>query len=258
MRSYAVAGYLDGSAAAPNGMHINVETPTRSVRVIPDGDRKLLMLGGEGHKVGQEPDTEACYRRLEDDARNRFGLKSIDYRWSAQDCVSVDDLPYIGRYTRRSDHLFTATGFMKWGMTNGTLAAMILADRISGRENLWADLFDSKRLDVVQSAPEFVKENLNVAQHWFGDRVVAPGDALENVPPGEGTVIRREGRSIAVYKEADGTCRGLSAICTHLACVVHWNGAEKSWDCPCHGSRFDLDGKVLQGPATEPLEPRDV
>lgn len=258
MRSYAVAGYVSEGAAAPEGMHINVESPTRSIRLLRDGDRTLLQLGGEGHKVGQEPDTEGCYQRLEADARARFGLKSIDYRWSTQDCVSVDEVPYIGRYTRMSDHLFTATGFRKWGMTNGTLSAMLLTDRILGRDNEWADFYDSKRLDVAQSASEFVKENVNVAQHWVGDRISTPGDPLEQVPPGEGTVIRKEGRPVAVYKDADGTCRGLSAVCTHLACIVHWNTAEKSWDCPCHGSRFDLEGQVIQGPATKPLEPRDV
>lgn len=256
-RSYAVAGYVD-DASAPEGMHINVESPTRSVRLLRDGARTLLMLGGEGHKAGQEPDTEACYRRLENDARERFALRTIDYRWSTQDGVSVDDVPYIGRYTHFSDHLFTATGFRKWGMTNGTLSAMLLTDRILGRDNEWASFYDSKRLDVAQSAPEFLKENVNVAQHWIGDRISTPGEGLEQVPPGEGTVIRKEGKPVAVYKDADGTCRGLSAVCTHLACIVHWNTAEKSWDCPCHGSRFDLDGNVVQGPATKPLEPRDV
>lgn len=257
-RSYAVAGYVSDGMPAPEGMHISVDSPTRSIRLLRDNERTLLMLGGEGHKVGQEPDTEGCYQRLEADARDRFGLKSIDYRWSTQDGVSVDEVPYIGRYTRHSDHLFTATGFRKWGMTNGTLGAMLLTDRIVGRNNDWASFYDSKRLDIAQSAPGFVNENLNVAQHWVGDRISSPGDPLEEVAPGEGTVIRKDGRPVAVYKDADGTCRGLSAVCTHLACIVHWNGAEKSWDCPCHGSRFGLDGGVLQGPATEPLEPRDV
>lgn len=257
-RSYAVAGEVSGEVSAPEGMHISVDNPTRSVRLLRDGDRTFLMIGGEGHKVGQEPDTEACYQRLEATARERFGLTKIDYRWSTQDTVSVDEVPYIGRYTRHSDHLFTATGFRKWGMTNGTLAAMLLTDRIAGRDNEWAAFYDSKRLDIPQSAPEFVKENVNVAQHWVGDRITTPGDPLEEVPPGEGTVIRKDGRHVAVYKDADGTCHGLSAVCTHLACIVHWNGAEKSWDCPCHGSRFDLDGNVLQGPAVKPLEPRDV
>ena len=258
MRSYVVAGYVDGDTAAPEGMYISAESPTRSVRLIRDGVRDLLMLGGEGHKTGQEEDTEACYQRLEADARRRFGLNSIDLRWSTQDTVSVDSVPYIGRMTRTSEHLFTGTGFRKWGMTNGTLAAMLLTDLIAGRENPWASFYDSKRLDIPQSAKEFVKENVNVAQHWVGDRVQTPGDPLEEVAAGEGTVIRRDGKPVAVYKGEDGTLRSLSAVCTHLACIVHFNTAEKSWDCPCHGSRFDLDGSVLQGPATKPLEPRDL
>jgi glycine/D-amino acid oxidase-like deaminating enzyme/nitrite reductase/ring-hydroxylating ferredoxin subunit len=258
MRSYVVAGYVDATTAAPQGMYISAESPTRSIRLIRDGERDLLMLGGEGHKVGQEEDTEGCYQRLESDAKRRFGLSSIDYRWSTQDTVSVDSVPYIGRMTRTSEHLFTGTGFRKWGMTNGTLAATLLTDRIMGRENPWAAFYDSKRLDIPQSAKEFVKENVNVAQHWVGDRVQTPGDPLEEVAAGEGTVIRRDGKPVAVYKEEDGSLRSLSAVCTHLACIVHFNTAEKSWDCPCHGSRFDLDGSVLKGPATKPLEPRDL
>ena len=258
MRSYVVAGYLDPSAAAPEGMHINVESPTRSIRLIRDEGRDLLMVGGEGHKVGQEEDTEACYQRLEADARRRFGLSTIDFRWSTQDTVSVDKVPYIGRLTRTSEHIFTGTGFRKWGMTNGTLAAMLLTDRIRGRENQWAAFYDSKRLDIPQSAKEFVKENVNVAQHWVGDRIDTPGDPLEQVAPGEGTVIRRGAKPIAVYKDEGGDLKAVSAVCTHLACIVHFNTAEKSWDCPCHGSRFDVDGSVIQGPATKPLEPRDL
>lgn len=258
MRSYVVAGYVDAAASAPEGMYISAESPTRSIRLIRGGDRDLLMVGGEGHKVGQEEDTEACYQRLESDARRRFGLSNIDYRWSTQDTVSVDSVPYIGRMTRTSEHLFTGTGFRKWGMTNGTLAAMLLTDRIMGRDNPWAPFYDSKRLDIPQSAKEFVKENVNVAQHWVGDRVQPPGDPLDEIAPGEGTVIGRGATPVAVYKAENGELRALSAVCTHLACIVHFNNAEKSWDCPCHGSRFDLDGSVLQGPATKPLEPRDL
>ena len=258
MRSYVVAGYVEDGTAAPEGMHINVESPTRSIRLIRDEGRDLLMVGGEGHKVGQEEDTEGCYQRLEADALRRFGLTTIDYRWSTQDTVSVDKVPYIGRLTRTSEHIFTGTGFRKWGMTNGTLAAMLLTDRIKGRENRWADFYDSKRLDIPQSAKEFVKENVNVAQHWVGDRIDTPGDPLEQVAPGEGTVIRRGAKPVAVYKDESGELKAVSAVCTHLACIVHFNTAEKSWDCPCHGSRFDVDGTVLQGPATKPLEPRGL
>jgi glycine/D-amino acid oxidase-like deaminating enzyme/nitrite reductase/ring-hydroxylating ferredoxin subunit len=257
-RSYAVAGYVTEGVSAPTGMYLSVESPTRSYRIIRDGERDLLMVGGEGHKVGEVEDTEACYQRLEADARRRFGLEKIDYRWSTQDGVPVDSIPYIGRLTRSSEHLLTGTGFRKWGMTNGTLAAQLLTDRIVGRENAWAELYDSKRLDIAPSAKEFVKENLQAAYRWVADRVDTPGVALEELPPGEGTVIRKGLSPVAVYKEEDGSCRGLSAVCTHLACIVHWNNAEKSWDCPCHGSRYDLDGSVIQGPATEPLEPRGL
>lgn len=258
MRSYAVAGYVEGDGAPSEGMYISAGSPTRSIRLIRDGSRTLLQLGGEGHKTGQEADAEGCYRRLEDDLRRRFAVEEVAYRWSTQDTVSVDSVPYVGRVTRLSDRILTGTGFRKWGMTNGTLAAMLLTDRIVGRNNPWAGFYDSKRLAVAQSAKEFVGENLNVAQHWFGDRIQTPGDPLEELRPGEGTVIRRGGQAIAAYKQEDGTLQGLSAVCTHLACIVHWNNAERSWDCPCHGSRFDLDGSVIQGPAVRPLEQKDL
>jgi Rieske Fe-S protein len=185
-------------------------------------------------------------------------VEEFPYHWSTQDYVPVDGIPYVGRLTRRSDHAYVATGFKKWGMTNGTAAAMILSDAILGRPNPWADLFDSKRLKPVASAVKFAKENGAVARHFFGDRVNRGARAeTDDLERGEGRLLNLGGRKTAAYRDDDGVLHRLSPVCTHLGCHVSWNSAERSWDCPCHGSRFSGEGVVIQGPATRDLERRE-
>ena len=219
-RSYVVAGYHDDP---PSGMHINYGGPTRSIRYHADDGRKLVLVSGEGHKTGQKGNTEEPYEKLAEFAADRLGIDEFAFRWAAQDYSSVDKVPYVGRVTRASEKVLTATGFGKWGFSNGAAAAMMLTDRIAGRENEWAPFFDSKRLDVFPSATEFIKENGQVAFHFFADRV-------------DRTAPR----------------------CTHMGCVLKWNNAERTWDCPCHGSRFDDGGKVIQGPAVRDLDPASM
>jgi glycine/D-amino acid oxidase-like deaminating enzyme/nitrite reductase/ring-hydroxylating ferredoxin subunit len=255
-RSYAVACRI-GAEQDPDGMYINVSSPTRSVRTASDEHGLLLLLGGEGHKPGDEPDTEARYRALEEYGRRHWQAEEFPYRWSTQDYSPVDGVPYVGRLTRRGEHVYVATGFKKWGMTNGTAAAMILADLILGRENAWAGLYDAKRLTPRASAPGFVKENAAVARHFVGDRLNRGAEAeLDTLAAGEGRLLRLNGRKTAAYRDQAGRVHALSPVCTHMGCHVNWNAAERSWDCPCHGSRFSGEGVVIQGPATRDLERR--
>jgi Rieske Fe-S protein len=170
----------------------------------------------------------------------------------------VDHVPYVGRLTRGSEHVFTATGFAGWGMTNGTMSAMLLADLVREIDNSWSDLYDSNRLNPAASAKEFVQENASVAVRFFGDRIKSLSKSVEQVDPGEGDVVTVGTKSVAVHKDESGDVHAVSARCTHLGCIVAWNRAEKSWDCPCHGSRFTTGGDVLQGPATRPLERIDL
>jgi glycine/D-amino acid oxidase-like deaminating enzyme/nitrite reductase/ring-hydroxylating ferredoxin subunit len=253
-RSYVVAGPAD---RLPEGMFISSTEPTRSVRTIPDGDRTLLLVSGEGHSTGQEYETEERYENLDRWGAEHFGLRT-EYRWSTQDGTSVDELPYIGTIRRGSDHVYTATAFNKWGFTNGTIGADIITDAILGRSNEWAGLFDVHRVTVKQSAEKFVSENTKVAMHFVRDRALHPqrSDPHE-LAPGEAGVHRSGTQMVAAYRDEDGLLHKVSAICTHLACVVSWNPAEKTWDCPCHGSRFDFDGHVIQGPAVKDLEQVD-
>ena len=257
-RSYALAAPIV-SSLDPDGMFINAGTPTRSVRTMRDGDRLYLNVGGNGHKPG-EGDEPTKYDELEQFLREHWpGAGAVEYRWSTQDYMPHDKVPYVGRLRRGAEHLYTATGFNKWGMTNGTLAAMIVSDSILGRSNAWADLYDAKRIKPIAALPGFVKENASAGFHFFADRL-KPGEkkSADDVRPGEGAIVGGRGRKTAVFRDDDGTVHAMSPVCRHLYCHVDWNPAERSWDCPCHGSRYAAEGRVIQGPTTKDLERRDA
>jgi glycine/D-amino acid oxidase-like deaminating enzyme/nitrite reductase/ring-hydroxylating ferredoxin subunit len=253
-RSYAVAAPIE-AGAAPDGMFINSGTPTRSVRTIRDGAALLVQVGGEGHKPGVEEDTSRRYETLEGFLQEHWPKAgAVKHRWSTQDYLAVDRVPYIGRLRRTSEHVFTATGYSKWGMTGGTLAAMLLSDRILGRDNPWAELYDAKRIKPKASFKRFATGNAAAGFHLVADRLKpAGGDDPDSLAPGEGAIIRVRGRKRAVYRDEAGELHVLSAACTHLGCHVAWNPAEQSWDCPCHGSRYSGRGDVIQGPAVKGL-----
>lgn len=253
-RSYAL------SAAAPettvSAMYLSVDSPTRSVRPHPDPAGTKLIITGEEHKTGQEPEPMQRYDALERYARERLGAEP-EHRWSAQDYRSSDGLPFIGRLDPRSDRILGATGFRKWGMTNGTAAGVLLAERVLGRDHPLAGTFDTTRVRPLAGGPSFVKANVDVARRFVGDRL-RQKPSLDDVRPGEGAVIRLNGRDVAAFRRQDGTVSAVSARCTHLGCLVGFNAAEHTWDCPCHGSRFDLDGRVIEGPATRRLRSEDI
>jgi glycine/D-amino acid oxidase-like deaminating enzyme/nitrite reductase/ring-hydroxylating ferredoxin subunit len=253
-RSYAIAGPVDESLL-PQGMFISADQPTRSLRTIIDGDRRLLLVGGEGHSVGQS--SEGCYRKLEDWASECFGMDEVEYRLSAQDGTSVDRVPYIGTYMS-TDNVFVATGFGKWGLTNGAIGAQLIVDQITGVPNPFTALFDPHRIPLKASAQKLIIENANVARHFLGDRIMHPKRrSLEDLAPGQAGVEDRSVKPVTAYRDEAGILHRVSAVCPHLGCVVTWNAAERSWDCPCHGSRFDIDGGVIQGPAVRDLEQLD-
>ena len=247
------------SSRAPDGMFISTGSEdggTHSVRSAPYGDgRSLLIVTGGQAKAGQDPDVEASYAELADWVRGRFGVGELEYRWSTQDMSSVDRVPFVGPLRRGSEHLYVATGFSAWGMTNGTMSGILLRDLILGLDNPWAELYDPHRLDVRKSAVKFAKENLDVARRWVGDRLGATKGDPAALAAGEAAVVVAGGKRVAAYRDEGGALHAVSAVCTHLGCIVGWNNAERSWDCPCHGSRFDPDGQVLHGPAVQPLEP---
>ena len=252
-RSYAILAKLRG--AVPEGMYLSDESPAHSLRGVPTRDGEMLLVGGESHKTGQS-DAAERYRKLEEWAREHFDVVSVEHRWATQDLIANDKLPFIGRLWAFSDRILTATGMRKWGLAMGTSAGAILADRALGRDNPWSDSFDPMRAHPVAGGPSFVKENANVGFHFFADRLTKRSSA-EDLGPGEGAVVGSGLGQRAVYRGEDGELVELSARCTHLGCIVNFNSAERTWDCPCHGSRFALDGEVIEGPAVDGLERLD-
>lgn len=252
-RSYVVAGTVPTSSI-PDGLYWDTESPYHYVRLEPTKEKgkELLIVGGEDHKTGQEEEPEERWGRLEAWARERFPmLGPIEFHWSGQVMETVDGLAFIGASPGQKD-VYLATGDSGMGMTHGTIAGILLTDLILGRKNPWAGLYDPSRVSP-RAVGEFAKENLDVAAQYA--QHLTPGDAssASDIPPGSGAILRRGLKKIAAYRDNDGTLHELSAVCTHLGCVVAWNPAESSWDCPCHGSRFDPRGRVLNGPAIRDL-----
>jgi glycine/D-amino acid oxidase-like deaminating enzyme/nitrite reductase/ring-hydroxylating ferredoxin subunit len=252
-RSYVLACRVDGPV--PEGLFWDTGDPYHYLRPQEREDETLLVVGGEDHKTGQEEDTEARFRALLQYATARFPVRAVPYRWSAQVDETVDGLPLLGRNSL-SKHVYVGTGYSGTGMTFGTLAAMIASDLILERDNPWAELFDATRVKPLAAAREFVSENVDFPVHLLADRLEkAEADSLADLAKGEGKRLEVGGKKVAAYRDEDGTLFTLDPVCTHMKCLVEFNDAEKTWDCPCHGSRFDTDGKVLNGPAVKDLPP---
>ncbi|MCS0636763.1 FAD-dependent oxidoreductase [Streptomyces sp. LP05-1] len=272
-RELVVAGPLP-AGRGPDGMFLTPEGGTRSVRTAPaggpggdgsgpgdgeggpGGGRRTLVVTGEKFTPGTEADGEVGerYERLTAWARERFGLEPT-HRWATQDNWTTDHVPHVGRLHIGARHTYVATGFGGWGMSGGVMAGALLAARIRGREPAWTGLYDPVRLHPVREAPAMLRLQAQVAKHFVGDRVTGGhADAPGDVPPGGGAVVRVGGRRLAVHRDESGVLHTVSARCTHLGCLVHFNDGECAWECPCHGSRFDVDGTVLQGPAVRALE----
>jgi nitrite reductase/ring-hydroxylating ferredoxin subunit len=257
-RELVVAGPI-GPERDPGGIYITPEENTRSVRTAPyrDGQR-LLIVTGEHFTPGTTDVTER-FERLLVWARNRFPEVEIAYRWATQDNTTTDGVPFVGPFHPATRHVHVATGFGGWGMSTGIMAGQLLAATIVGEWLPWADLYDPRRFHPLREAGPMLELQATVARHFIGDRIRSSHvDSLDEVQAATGAVIRVRGEQWAVYRDEAGTLQALSARCTHLGCIVRFNDAEGAWECPCHGSRFDVDGSVIQGPANKPLQHKDV
>jgi glycine/D-amino acid oxidase-like deaminating enzyme/nitrite reductase/ring-hydroxylating ferredoxin subunit len=254
---YAIAVEVEGKVTGDMG--IGVSDKSKALRLQPYKDDELLVISGCSHKVGQGGDTMQYYRELEKFAEKNYRVKSIPFRWSTQDNWTLDGIPYIGKIRPNTEQVFVATGFAGWGMTTGIYAARIITDLIAGHGNPWAEFFNPNRFRGVESVKKVVTENVNTAQQLIGGVLEEPGlKTPESLKPGEACILEIKGEKVAAYKDREGKMHVLSPVCTHLGCEVAWNPAEESWDCPCHGSRYDSDGVVFQGPAVKNLEPKPL
>lgn len=248
-RSY-VLGVTLKDENYPDALVYDLQEPYHYFRTHIIEGRKYLLVGGNDHKTGHD-DPEKAFARLEKYARKYYEVASVDYRWSSQYYIPVDGFPYIGHI----DGIYCATGFNGNGMMLGSVSAKILTDLILEKKTKYEKIFSPSRIKPIDGFTEFVKENADVAYHFVVDRFkVHETDSVKRLSPGTGKVVEVDGQKIAAYKDMDGKIHALNPVCTHAACIVNWNGEEKSWDCPCHGARFDIDGKVLTGPATRGLE----
>lgn len=249
-RSYVVA--IKAKQTYPSGMYITAEDPGRSLRSQMSKHGELILVGGEHHKTGQGKDTVKHYEALIDFANETFTVEDVPYRWSTQDCMTLDDIPYVGHFTSKTPDMYIATGFGKWGMTNSIASAMILSELIVNGSSPWQDVYTPSRQTISASAKNFVVENLNVAKELISGKISSQKQDID-IQPGEGKVIEANGQRAGAYRDEQGTLHVVDTTCTHMGCELNWNSAEKSWDCPCHGSRFTYEGDVVEGPAVKPL-----
>ncbi len=248
-------------AAAPSGavldaLYWDTGDPYHYVRLqkLPD-DRTMLIVGGEDHHSGHSVDADKRFARLAEWAKKRFPIQEVEFEWSGQVMEPMDGMAFIGRNPMDHDNVYIATGDSGHGMTHGVIAGLLICDLITGTPNPWTDLYDPSRINFSELG-EFFKNNLHVAKHYaeWISRGEGRVDDVADIPPGCGRIYWNGLQPLAVYRDEDGELQERSAVCTHLGCIVHWNEAAKTWDCPCHGSGFDIEGKVLRGPARDELE----
>ena len=248
--SYVIAGRVP-KGQVPDALWWDMSDPYYYLRVEPHRDFDVVVFGGEDHKTGQQDDTAGCYRRLEDRLTAVVPRVDVTHRWSGQVIETPDGLPYIGQ---TADHQHAATGYAGNGLTFGTLAGMMMSDAILGRTNPWRDLFEPGRKAITRGVWDYLKENVVYPYLLSRDRFAgADAQSLRAVRRGQGKIIDRDGAKVAAYRDSSGEVTLRSAVCTHMGCLVGWNTAERTWDCPCHGSRFKPTGEVISGPAEAPL-----
>ncbi|HWH22555.1 MAG TPA: FAD-dependent oxidoreductase, partial [Allosphingosinicella sp.] len=236
----------------PNGMYINVEEPSHSIRTHRHENGQVYgIVAGTSFKPGHVDDERKYFEDIGRWLSENFGAGTPEYRWVNEDYTPMDNAPFVG-WSKGQEYL-VATGFDAWGISNGTAAAMILADLATGRENRWLDLFDAGRVKPIAGAKEFVKENAQVAAHLVSGYLSRKPKSFDELAPGDAAIMKIDGDKVAAFKDEEGRVHAVSAVCTHMGCLVGWNETDRTWDCPCHGSRFELDGTVIHGPATQPL-----
>lgn len=251
-RSYGLA--VKAKIKLSGGMYISYENPARSVRTQPlEDDEQLLIFSGEHHKTGVDDNEREHYKNLIKYAEDEYKAVEVLYRWSAQDYTAMDEIPFIGHITGSKLNIFIAAAYQKWGMTTSTVSAMIIRDILKHGKSEVEEIFKPARFTPVDSAKNFIKENLDVANNLISGKINLPPEDIK-LEPGEGKALMYNGHKAGAYKDMDGNVYIVDTTCQHLGCEVHWNSAEHTWDCPCHASRYSVEGTVIEGPALKPLD----
>jgi len=259
LKMYQEMSYAIGIETKHNlfqGMYISKEEPKISLRTAKDKDKEIVIIGGMGHRVGAKIDLQNAYKNLEEIARELYGDAKVLYRWETQDCVTLDKIPYVGEYSGLMKNIYVATGYKKWGMTTSNIAANIIANKILEKNYEYENIFISTRLRPIKNRWEFGEMLKETTNSLIINKFKEPEEGLKDVKVGEGKIVEIEGEKIGVYRAEDGRTYKIKPICSHLGCELSWNNLEKTWDCPCHGSRFDYMGNQIYGPAIKDLEIR--
>ena len=235
-------------------MYINTKSPICSLRTVPYGDTRLILMGGSSHKTGSKEDLSSCYRDLENRAKELYPDANILYHWNTEDCIPLDKIPYIGEFSNLMPHMYVATGFKKWGMTTSNIAANIILDMIMEKESPYAKTFESTRFHPIQNGTEFVNMLKQSTNSLILDKLKIPEETLASIAKDEGKIVEFEDTKLGIYRDKEGKYFALRPICSHLGCELSWNNLDKTWDCPCHGSRFSYMGKSLYDPSIKDLE----
>lgn len=257
LKMYQEASYLiavETNSPLFDGMYINTKSPITSFRTAIYNGKKVLLVGGSEHKVGIETDLSDCYSKLEAVAKSLYSDAKVLFSWHTQDCISLDKIPYIGEFSNLMPNMYVATGFKKWGMTTSNVAANIICDKICGKVNKYEDIFRSTRFQPVKNGTEFVDMLKQVSNSLVLDKFKIPENTLNNIGKDEGKIVEFENTKIGVYRDNSGKFYAIKPVCSHLGCELSWNNLSKTWDCPCHGSRFSYTGKSLYDPSIKDLD----
>lgn len=257
LKMYQETSYIIGvetNCELFNGIYINTKDPTMSFRTANFFDKKLLLVGGSSHKVGINDNISDSYTNLEKLAKDLYPDSKVLYRWKTQDCVSLDKIPYIGEFSTLMPNVYVATGFKKWGMTTSNVAANIISNKILGNSNKYEDVFLSTRFNPIKNGTEFTNMLKQTATSLVIDKFKIPNETLNSINDDEGKIIELNNIKIGIYKDKEGKFYAIKPICTHLGCELSWNSLDKTWDCPCHGSKFSYTGESIYSPSIKDID----
>lgn len=250
--SYAIA--VDTKKTLNNGMYINFTNPIFSYRTANWNGKEILIVAGSDHKTGHPTSYKDSYGLLEDEVKKYYPNCEVISKWNTRDCISLDKIPYVGLYSNLMPNMYVGTGFKKWGITSSNVAANIITDSILESPNKYAYLFDSTRFHPIKNRDELKNILIQSNNSLFIDKLKRPNTKFEEIKNNSGGIIEINNQKVGIYKDIDGNIYAVKPICTHLGCLLSWNDVDKTWDCPCHASRFDYTGKNFYEPAFKNLE----
>lgn len=239
-------------------MYINASSPIYSFRTAQYGNKRVLIVVGGEHKTGETIENDTNYANLEKEVYKLYPNSEILFRWNTEDCISLDKVPYIGDFSSIMPNVYVGTGFKKWGMTTSNVAANIVSDLILKHDNKYTEIFDSRRLHPIKNRWEFTNMLKQTANSLVFEKFKIPKDSIAQIENDNASIININGTNIGIYKDTSGNIYAVKPICSHLGCLLTWNNLDKTWDCPCHGSRFDYMGKNLYNPANNGLAIIDI